>query len=84
MLTEYIDRLRKEISQGGTDMRATDSDSAKPSYWQRIFLQSKANGAAYTGEELPGRHWDWPKDTYLQRRLQKSKFFQPSESSSLN
>ena len=65
-------------------MRATDSDGEKPSYWQLVFLQSKVNGAAYNGEELPGRNWKWPEDTYLQRRLQKHKFLQPSEDSKLN
>jgi hypothetical protein len=41
----------------------------KTSYWQLVFLQSKVNGAAYNGEALPGRKWNWPKNTYLQRRL---------------
>ena len=60
-------------------MKATDSDQERPSYWQLVFLQSKVNGAAYTGEELPGRNWDWPKNTYLQRRLRRHKFPRPSE-----
>ena len=41
----------------------------KLTYWQWVFLQSKANGASYNGEALPGQVWNWPKDTYLQRRL---------------
>jgi hypothetical protein len=41
----------------------------KLSYWQRVFLQSKINGASYNGEALPGQVWCWPKNTYLQRRL---------------
>jgi hypothetical protein len=44
----------------------------KPSYWQAIFLQSKVNGASYNGEALPPRTWDWPKNTYLQRRLRRT------------
>src|SRR5438067_9729480 len=36
---------------------------------QLVFSQSKANGADYYGEELPGYTWNWPKNTYLQRRL---------------
>ncbi|HEX7229669.1 MAG TPA: hypothetical protein VF452_04705 [Candidatus Binatia bacterium] len=63
-------------------MKSTDAE--KPSYWQLVFLQSKVNGAAYTGEDLPGRNWDWPKDTYLQRRLKTYKFLQPTEHSELN
>jgi hypothetical protein len=47
-------------------------------------LQSKVNGAPYNGDELPGRSWDWPKDTYLQRRLQRSKWFQHSENAKMN
>jgi hypothetical protein len=42
----------------------------KLTYWQRVFLQSKVNGASYDGESLPGQVWCWPKNTYLQRRLE--------------
>jgi hypothetical protein len=83
MIVEYFNRL-KNGTEGGTDMRATEIETAKPSYWQLIFLQSKVNGAAYSGEELPGRNWDWPKDTYLQRRLQRSRYFRLAEGSKLN
>jgi hypothetical protein len=48
-------------------------DTQKPSFWQRVFLQSKANGAFYCGEQLPGIRWEWPKNTYLQRRLRDSR-----------
>ena len=50
-------------------MKAHDVTLDKPSYWQLIFLQSKVNGATYNGDSFPGRSWDWPKNTYLQRRL---------------
>lgn len=39
------------------------------SVWQVIFLQSKANGAHYDGEDLPELKWNWPEDTYFRRRL---------------
>jgi len=65
-------------------VKATENEMDKPSYWQLVFLQSKVNGAPYNGEELPGRHWDWPKDTYLQRRLRQHRFFQPAEQFNLN
>jgi hypothetical protein len=65
-------------------MRSTETEIANPSYWQLIFLQSKVNGAAYNGEELPGRNWNWPKDTYLQRRLRRSKYFHLAQDSKLN
>lgn len=41
----------------------------KPSFWQQVFLQSKVNGAPYHGDKLSGNNWQWPKDTYFQRRL---------------
>jgi hypothetical protein len=39
------------------------------SYWQFIFLQSKANGCRYRGESLPHAQWQWPKDTWFQEQL---------------
>jgi hypothetical protein len=53
-------------------MNRTDTNTNKPSFWQLIFLQSKVNGAPYNGDQLPGHNWDWPKDTYLRRRLQRN------------
>jgi hypothetical protein len=53
-------------------MKLTAVNLEKPSYWQAIFLQSKVNGATYNGEALPPRSWDWPKNTYLQRRLRRT------------
>ena len=34
-------------------MRTVKANFAKPSPWQLVFSQSKANGAAYRGEQLP-------------------------------
>jgi hypothetical protein len=65
-------------------MRETESQLEKRSYWQLIFLQSKVNGASYNGEKLPGQSWDWPKDTYFQRRLHLIKILQPAEGSKIN
>ena len=42
----------------------------KASPWQRIFLQSKVNGAPYSDEQLMSFNWSWPKNTYFQHRLQ--------------
>lgn len=47
------------------------ADFIKFSMWQQIFLQSKANGAPYHGDQLPAWEWKWPKDTFLQRRLRE-------------
>ena len=57
-------------------MKAIESPMRNPTYWQLIFLQSKVNGASYTGETLGRQNWDWPKDTYFQRRMQRIKFKQ--------
>lgn len=53
-------------------MKTTKIDFVKCSFWQLVLLQSKVNGALYRGEQLPRLHWDWPKDTYLQRRLKRA------------
>jgi hypothetical protein len=37
--------------------------------WQQIFLQSKVNNGAYYGELLPAQNWDWPEETWFQKRL---------------
>jgi hypothetical protein len=52
------------------------------SFWQLVFSQSKANGAEYTGETLPVSSWNWPMDTYLQRRrsLRQSTYYLSSAS----
>lgn len=39
------------------------------SYWQLIFLQSKANGCSYRGADLPHSNWQWPKNTWFQEQL---------------
>lgn len=41
----------------------------KLSYWQLIFLQSKANDCSYRGENLPHIKWQWPRDTWFQEQL---------------
>lgn len=37
--------------------------------WEAIFSQSPANQGYYNGERLPQVHWDWPKSTWFQARL---------------
>ena len=41
----------------------------KLSYWQLVFLQSKANGCSYYGEDLPHINWQWPENTWFQEQL---------------
>ena len=59
-------------------------EAVKASFWQLVFLQSKVNGALYHGEELPGARWEWPKDTFLQRRLQQARSHQGGVKSNLS
>jgi hypothetical protein len=49
-------------------MKTQPFELEKTSVWQRIFLQSKVNGAPYEEQQL-GFKWRWPENTYLQRRL---------------
>lgn len=57
-------------------MKSQIIDDGELSFWQLVFSQSKANGAKYTGETLPVSTWNWPVDTYFQRRrtLQRSTY----------
>ncbi len=59
-------------------------DTRKPSLWQRVFLQSKVNGALYRGDQLPGMHWEWPQNTFLQRRLRDARVYPIEEKRDFN
>lgn len=63
-------------------MKSQTVNHEEMSFWQLIFSQSKANGAQYTGETLATCRWNWPIDTYLQRRrsLRQSSYFLSWES----
>ena len=65
-------------------MKTNERESETTSFWQLVFAQSKVNGALYLGEQLPGRSWDWPKNTYFQRRLRRLRRYQASEKTQLN
>jgi hypothetical protein len=67
-------------------MKTLETTLERSSFWQLVFSQSKVNGAPYNGEQLPGRIWDWPKDTYLQKRLHesKSKWYRTANRAELN
>jgi hypothetical protein len=52
-------------------VRKIDFQESKLTYWQAIFLQSKANGSAYLGADLPHSKWQWPKDTWFQEQLRR-------------
>jgi hypothetical protein len=65
-------------------MRNYQKGLQKLSFWQLVFLQSKVNGAAYRGEQLPRRNWNWPKDTYFQHRLDRAKWYRVPDKRELN
>jgi len=67
-------------------MKPIELPIGKPSHWQLVFMQSKANGASYNGERLPRQNWAWPKDTYFQRRFhsQRISALKPAERSKAN
>lgn len=44
-----------------------------PTDVQKIFLLSKVNGADYYGDRLSVTRWDFPRETWLQRRLREIK-----------
>ena len=54
-------------------MNKFDKPSQELSVWQPTFVQSKVNGTEYHGEELFPNKWNWPRDTYFQRRLRSLK-----------
>ena len=61
-----IAALVKELLIGA---HVNEDQQDKMSYWQLIFLQSKANGCIYKGHDLPPRKWQWPRETWFQERL---------------
>jgi hypothetical protein len=77
----FVGNLEERIK-----MKTTETTLETSSFWQLVFSQSKANGAPYNGEQLPGRIWDWPKDTYLQKRLHqsRSKWYQTANRAEFN
>lgn len=41
--------------------------------WERVFIQSKVNGAPYVEPPEPPVHALWPKGTWFQRRIAELK-----------
>jgi hypothetical protein len=68
----------------GEKMKSHQKNFEKPSFWQLVFLQSKVNGAAYRGEQLPRRNWSWPEGTYFQQRLHRAKWYRVPDKRELN
>jgi len=63
-------------------MSSNADNRSEMSCWQFIFSQSKVNGASYSDDALPFYHWNWPTDTYLQRRRSDHELSWPNQGSS--
>jgi len=62
------------VTEPAKGLLATDHvHENKLSYWQLLFIQSKANGCSHYGEDLPQVNWEWPKNTWFQERSQHLK-----------
>ena len=48
--------------------------------WQTIFELSKVNGANYEGEGLSYTNWNWPEETWLQKKRREFHQLQKEES----
>jgi hypothetical protein len=59
----FVAELVKDLLTGALNQEN------KMSYWQLIFLQSRANGCFYRFEDFAQVSWQWPKDTWFQERL---------------
>jgi hypothetical protein len=58
-----VDKIRRLLAwQARKRFETTLSD------WEKIFYNSRANGAEYTGDRLPANHIDWEQ---LKTRLRK-------------
>ena len=69
-MAQLLDSLQYKLAKDEEDkpMKSQNISREQMTSWQLIFSQSKANGAQYEGEMLPTCAWNWPTDTYLQRR----------------
>ena len=66
---DYLNGITEVVKEVFTRTRVDGAKKNKLSYWQLIFLQSKANGCSYRGESLPHAQWRWPRDTWFQEQL---------------
>ena len=66
---DSLSGIAEMVKEVFTRTRVDGAERDKLSYWQLIFLQSKANGCSYRGESLPHAQWRWPRDTWFQEQL---------------
>lgn len=56
------------------ERRGVMAETDKPlTAWQIILARSVINGADNLQDYLPAQHWDWPKSTWFQARLEQQK-----------
>ena len=60
-------------------MKTSEDVLEKRTFWQLVFSHSRVNGAPYNGEHLEVSSWNWPEDTFLQRRLRQMRIEQAFE-----
>lgn len=63
---DLLSRVAKRLQNFAINIEGHED---RTSYWRAIFLQSKANGCSYRGEDLPHMKWQWPTDTWFQEQL---------------
>ena len=66
---ESLSGVAAMVKEVFTRTRVNGDERDKISYWQLVFLQSKANGCFYHGKDLPHNVWEWPKRTWFQEQL---------------
>jgi hypothetical protein len=66
---DSLSGVAARVNEVSSRTRVDSAKKEKVSYWQFIFLQSKANGCSYRGEALPHAKWQWPRDTWFQEQL---------------
>jgi hypothetical protein len=64
--------LVEKVNDGNFERVVLHSSGQAVSSWQLIFQQSKANNGAYYGDRLSAQNWDWPQETWFQKRLRIS------------
>jgi hypothetical protein len=65
----FLEQVAALVKEFVTRTRVYGDEEDRISYWQLIFLQSKANGCSYRDTDLPHMKWQWPKDTWFQEQL---------------
>ena len=66
---ESVSGFAARVSDVLSGTLGESAEEEKVSYWQVVFLQSKANGCSYVGDTLPHTKWQWPRDTWFQEKM---------------